>query len=214
LYGGKNYNTINKKLSVSKGNYDLEIIQQFDFNKTVDYLIMNDLFPGSAWIFAVKGSVIRQNKILFRTNIIAEDIDWTTKIFKNSSKIDAVNDVYYVYRKNQSDSVTGNAGEKGVKSILSIIEEWYPKLVVENTVLNSYLLHNLGYYYFTSLVLYSNLRSEEKIALKIKMDKLFKVTIFVKTKKLKILKFVYKILGLNLTSKLLSELYFFKEKLI
>jgi len=101
---------------------------------TIDYLINATLFPGSAWIFTVKNAVVKQNNLSFRTQIIAEDIDWVTKVFKNCTTIDAVNDVFYVYRKNQTNSVTGNAGVKGVTSIMSIIEDWYPKLSKTNTL--------------------------------------------------------------------------------
>ncbi len=214
LYGGKNYNVITNKCAIIRGNYNMEIINKFNFITTVDYLIMNNLFPGSAWIFATKASIIRNNFLEFKTNIIAEDIDWCTKIFKNCGKIDAVNAVYYIYRKNQTNSVTGTAGVKGITSIATIIEEWYPKLTKEKSVLNDYLLHNLGYYFFTSLVLFATISDSNKKELKVRMNNNFEVTKYVKSKKLLGLKKICSILGLNLSATLLSKMYYFKEKFV
>ena len=212
LYGGKNYNVITTKYAISRGNYNLEIINKFNFIETVNYLVINNLFPGSAWIFATKSEIIHKNELNFKTTIIAEDIDWSTKIFKNCSKIDAVNEVYYVYRKNQTNSVTGTAGLKGVTSIATIIEEWYPKLTREKSELNNFLLHNLGYYFFTSLVLFAAIAKEHKKELKARMNSNYEVTKYAKSKKLIYLRKLYSILGLNLTATLLSKMYYFKEK--
>ena len=214
LYGAKNYNVLTNKYAVSRGNYNLEIINNFNLLTTLDYLTITSLFPGSAWIFATKTTLIKVNFINFKTNIIAEDIDWCTKIFKHCTKIDAVNDVYYVYRKNQTNSVTGKAGLKGVISILEIIEDWHPKLSQEKTKKNEYLLHNLGYYFFTSLVLYATITNKNKKELKDRINHNFKVTKYVKTKKLLVLRKIYSILGLNLTATLLSKMYYLKEKFV
>ncbi|HEY6143548.1 MAG TPA: glycosyltransferase family 2 protein [Flavobacterium sp.] len=214
LYGGKNYNIKTDKTSLSRGNYNLDLIKKFHFINTIEYLIKSSLFPGSAWVFATKAEIINENKLFFKTNIIAEDIDWVTKIFKNSFKIDAVNDVFYVYRKNQSDSVTGNAGVKGVKSILSIIEDWKPRLEEEKSSLNLLLLHNLGYYFFTSLILYSKISKEHKKELNFAMKNNFVITKYVITLKLRIVRLLYKVLGLDFASELLTEIYCFKEKFV
>ncbi len=213
LYGGKNYNINTDSYTLSKGNYDLELLQKFDYLNTVNYLINYHLFPGSAWVFTVKTSVVKNNNLFFRTQIIAEDIDWVTKIFKVISKIDAVNDVFYVYRKNQSNSVTGNAGIKGVTSIMSIIEDWYPKLSDENPI-DVFLLHNLGYYYFTSFVLFAKISKKENKDLVSRMKANFKVTKYVRTKKLKVLRAFCQFFGLNLTSMMISKLYTIKEQLV
>lgn len=213
LYGAKNYNTYTQSYKISKGNYNLGLIRDFDFLKSVKYLIMNGLFPGSSWVFSVKTSVVKQNALYFRTQIIAEDIDWVTKIFKHCKKVDAINDAYYVYRKNQPNSVTGNAGMKGIVSVLSIIEDWYPKLSKSNP-LDLLLLHNLGYYYFTTFVLFDTISLKNRKELEFKMRSNFHVTSFVLTKKLRLLYFFCKLLGLKISSKVIAKGYAIKERLI
>ncbi len=213
LYGAKNFNLLTNSYSISRGNYNLEVIEKFNFLSTVDYLILNNLFPGSAWVFATKTSVVQQNELYFRTNIIAEDIDWVTKIFRVINKVDAVNDVYYIYRKNQDNSVTGNAGVKGINSIVSIIEDWFPKLS-KTEKLDRYLLHNLGYYYFTTLVLFAKITNKERPVLLKKLQQNFQITQFVKTRKLKVLRFLCQVFGINFVSRIISKLYYIKEKLV
>ena len=213
LYGGKNFNMLTNSYTISRGNYNMKLIKNFNFLSTIDYLILNNLFPGSAWVFATKTSIVKQNEFYFRTNIIAEDIDWVTKIFSVINKIDAVNEVYYIYRKNQNNSVTGNAGVKGINSILSIIEEWTPRLT-SNEKINPYLLHNLGYYYYTSLVLFAKIPYNERPVLLKKLQQNFEITQFVKTRKLKVLSFLCQVFGINIVSRIISKLYYIKEKLV
>ena len=129
------------------------------------------------------------------------------------NKVDAVNDVYYIYKKNQDNSVTGNAGLKGINSILSIIDDWRSRLS-ESDKLNEYLLHNLGYYYFTCLVLFAKIPKKEQAILVPKLQQNFEITQFVKTKKLKSLRIFCQIFGLHLVSKIISDLYYIKEKLV
>ncbi len=212
LFGGKNYNMSNGNTSISRGNYDLNIISERHFLKTLTYLIHHKLFPGSAWIYAVKASVIQAHNIRFRTNIIAEDIDWNTKVFSAVSSIDAVNDVYYMYRKNQVNSVTGTAGIKGVNSILVILEEWLPKLQSNPTALNRLLLHNLAYYYFTSLVLYAKIEEKDKQDIRPRMKKCFTVTQYALTKPLKLLRSICQIFGIDFTASMVSKAYALKER--
>ncbi|RAR51132.1 glycosyltransferase family 2 protein [Flavobacterium lacus] len=214
LYGGKNYNVSSNNYSISRGNYDLTIIKSFSLIQTFEYLIQKKLFPGSAWVYTTKAKLIKENGIFFRTKIIAEDIDWNTKIFGCVSSIDAVNDLYYVYRKNQVNSVTGNAGVKGINSILLIIEDWLPKLEIENKPVNSFLLHNLAYYYFTILVLYSAISADDKIKLKQRLKNCFVVTKYSRTVNLKVLRFFCQLLGIPLTSAIVSKLYYLKERYI
>lgn len=214
LYGGKNYNVTSSSYSVSRGSYNLAIINEFNFIQTLEYLVQQKLFPGSAWVYTAKASIIKEKNIFFRTNIIAEDIDWNTKIFSSISSIDALNDVYYIYRKNQVNSVTGNAGVKGVDSILLIIEEWMPKLQSESKLVNNLLLQNLAYYYFTSLVLYSKISNNDKSNLNIRMKKCFAVTKYGNTRNLKILRFSCQLFGIPLTSLIISNAYYLKEQYI
>ncbi|WP_395052122.1 glycosyltransferase family 2 protein [Flavobacterium sp.] len=213
LYTGRSLDIKTNKESTYRENYNLEIIQEFNFDKTIEYLIQNNLFPGSAWIFATKSKIIQNNKLEFKTKIIAEDIDWILKVFTTISKIDAVNNHNYIYRKNQPSSVTATAGVLGVNSLLYIIEKWQDKLMSNTTVLNNSLLHILGYYYFTAHLLYYKLPKEEKIKFKARLDNSFKVTSYVKSKKLKLLRMLQVTFGLDFTALIITILHNFKEKL-
>lgn len=212
LYGSKNYNTINGKISISRGNYDLNSFSENHFLTTLNYLMQHKLFPGSAWIYAVKNSVVQEHNIRFRINILAEDIDWNTKVFSAISSIDAVNDVYYMYRKNQVNSLTGKGGKKSVDSILLTLEEWLPKLQSDPTPLNRLLLHNLAYYYFTSLVLYAKIEGKDKLDMRPRMKKCFTVTQYALTKPLKLLRSICQIFGIDFTASMVSKAYALKER--
>lgn len=213
LYNGKNYNMLNGKTSIQRGNYDLAQIKPDDYLSTVKYLVEHGQFPGSAWIFAIKADVVKANRLTFRTGIIAEDIDWCAKVFKAASSIDAVNAVYYAYRKNQSASVSNTAGLKGVNSILSIIEEWQPKLESANDKLSNLLLHNLGYYFFTSFVAYSKLDKAARATVRERLKKSFPVTKYVRHTKLKVLRLMCQILGIETAARLSAAIYRRKEKM-
>ena len=212
LYNGKNFNMINGRTSIQRGNYDLSQIRPNDYLSTVKYLVENGQFPGSAWIFAVKSDVVKINNLLFRTGIIAEDIDWCAKVFKVAKSISAVNGVYYAYRKNQSASVSNNAGLKGVNSILSIIEDWHPKLLGGKTELDILLLHNLGYYFFTSFVAYSKLDENARKSVRERLKRNFPVTKYVRHRKLKLLRLICQIVGIETAAGLSATIYKLKER--
>ena len=212
LYSGKNYNMLNGKTSIQRGNYDLSQIKPNDYLGTVKYLVENGQFPGSAWVFAIKADVVKINNLQFRTGIIAEDIDWCAKVFTVARSIDAVNGVFYAYRKNQSASVSNNAGLKGINSIMSIIEDWRPKLD-HKQALGNMLLHNLGYYYFTSFVAYSKLDESAKQTVRERMKKNFPVTKFARHTKLKVLRILCQILGIDGAARLSGAIYKRKEKM-
>ena len=213
LYSGKSLDVITNKQATYRENYDLELIKKFNLDETLHYLIQNNLFPGSAWIFATKSKIIHANNLEFKTKIIAEDIDWIIKVFTNISKIDALNNHNYIYRKNQPSSVTATAGAHGINSLLYIIEKWQKQLIKENTILNQSLLHILGYYYFTAHLLYFKLPKNEKLKFKSKLEFNFGVTKYVKSSKLKFLRNLQLILKLDATALIITILHNYKEKL-
>ena len=145
----------------SRGNYDQKAMQTGDKATILESLITTNEFPGSCWIMAVRTKLLDKNKIWFISGHRAEDIDWVLKVLCAAKSFAALNEPFYIYRKAQANSVTGTAGLKSLSDILETISAWTNRLKTEPDdcgALNTYIV----YIFFTTLVIYNSLRSEDR----------------------------------------------------
>ena len=87
------------------------------------------MFPGAAWLVAVKRSFIQSYSIYFIQGIKGEDYDWLINLFLHAKSIDAVNDTFYINMKGRTDSITGTSDIKSIKDLLFTIDKWKQQLL-------------------------------------------------------------------------------------
>ena len=197
LFGCKDYYVKSNRLIISRMGYDPNFLRNHTMDENVKYLFESNLFPGSAWLLAVKRSILMDRKIYFVNGIKAEDYDWLINLFLQIKDIDAVNEPFYVYRKGRVGSITTTSDLDSIHSLMYTIDKWYPILKGTNTIRNQYLLNLLVFMYLISLVVYSSLSKEQKvIAYQLISERSFIVNC-ARTRKMKILSFIHKIIGIR-----------------
>lgn len=200
LYGCKDFDVRTAELSVSRAGYDETFIEQSDKEKVVEYLFRNNLFPGSAWIVMIKSSFLRQFNLYFEVGIKAEDVDWLINVFSHAEYFAALDTSFYVYLKNRADSITGTSGVVSIHSILFTIDKWYDKLIEKKTVSSLWFLNFLAFHYLTAVLIYSNLKKEDKKMMLIDLRKHIYILKYAKLPKVKLGASIVRILGISLAS--------------
>ncbi len=164
LYGTKDVSLVDHSEIITRGYYDITTIQKGK-DAAIKSLFETGQFPGSAWVLAVKKSLLLENEIYFITGIKAEDIDWLTHLFMKAKTFDAVNDSFYMYIKNRPGSITNTADIKSAKDVLYSVTKWRHYLEQNISVSNRYLLSYLAYQYLTTYIILAGLRDSDRLEL-------------------------------------------------
>ncbi len=190
----KYYEDINKYVYRDK-KYSSEMIRNKNKDEALSYALKHDFFKACACDKIVKSALIKKNNIRFPEGRFSEDIDWTANLLKNAVSFDCVERPLYVYRQRNA-SITQNLSYKNVIDIYVQIVKWLP-YAVENgdNIMKGYLAHN----YVMLLETYGKVSDKKKKSLKkliIGLSCLLNYDYSINVKKVK---YVYKILGINLT---------------
>lgn len=149
IFGCKDFDVRTNILKISKGGYNAHFVDTLNKKEIIDYLIENSMFPGAAWLLAVKRNFIVNNAIFFNEDNNAEDIDWLLNVFVNTKKITVLDEPFYIYRKNRKTSITSSFGEKSLRGILYAIERWKSVLIQDS--INHSMLKILSYNYILAV---------------------------------------------------------------
>ena len=163
IYGCKDFLQASGKIVLSRGNYDENVFRAGTKDEILRSLVTSGQFPGSCWIVTVKRKLFDEKKLYFQEGNRAEDIDWLLNVFSNAESFSCLNNNFYVYRKNRSDSVTGTAGLISLKGILATVDIWSVRLRLEQRYevyqsLNTYL----AFVFMTAVIIYYDLSREDK----------------------------------------------------
>lgn len=165
LFGCKDFLVDKNKMVISRIGYNEVFLRNHNIEENIRYLFDHNLFPGSAWLLAVKRNLIIQRDIFFEKGIKAEDYDWLINIFTNIKTVAALNRPFYVYRKGRKQSITGTADIKSIQSILFIIRKWMPILEKNDSLKNKYFLSHLAYIYMIAILIYSKIDKKSQKAI-------------------------------------------------
>lgn len=199
------YESKNKRV-VSRGNFPT--LNGFDSKAyAFDCLLHTNNFPGSAWMFSVKRSLLINHSIFFEKGIKAEDIDWIINVLIHSKTFSVLNKIVYVYRKNRQGSITNTSDHKNIEGILFAIEKWKNNLE-SNLLEESYaLLHYLASQYFTAFVSFATLDSSQKKELMPRMKKVQSIAQYDRSLRGKVARVCLKVLGVNGFANLVYRIY-------
>lgn len=197
LYGCKDYFVRENIIQVSRNGYDVEFLKTHDVNENIEYLFRHNLFPGAAWLLAVKKSLLLEHEIFFVKGIKAEDYDWLINLFIHIDTVSALDIPFYIYRKGRKDSITGTSDFRSLMSLYFIIDKWHQKLLNLKSPVSCLFLDYLSYIYILSLVIYVKLPQEEKKRAYLEIKKRRYVLNHSLKKSLKLAAVVNKILGIK-----------------
>lgn len=207
FFGCKDYNCKDGTMVVSRNNYNEKILQCGNKERILKYLKQSGMYPGAAWLCAVRRDFIIKNNLYFVKGIKSEDIDWLFDVFIHAQNFAALNKTFYVYLKNRSGSITNTADVKTVDDLLYIVAKWSRKLHSLSEPYVKYLLAHLSYCYMMLLINYSQLPDEVKSEKKEAIESEKRLLSYAIGAKYRIFAFIIKIIGLSAGSRLLHKMY-------
>lgn len=159
-------------------------------------------FPASPCGKLVLRSFLIKYQIHFAFNRISEDYDWTYQLLRYAQSYDFFEEGLYTYRQlPQSRSAMGNS--KSVEDQLTILKNW-EQLDIENEF-KQYLYSFLAYEYAMILPFYGALSKKDKRVHRYEMQRCSYLLQYGKSRKLKLIRFVSTLLGIELTARILYE---------
>ena len=206
MFGCKLLNMKNGKMRLSRNGYNIALLENSKREEALQYLLKSKDIPGAAYIFATKKSVLNgSERIRFVTGISGEDYDFVLSCFFEAQSYSAIDDVFYIYRRGQSNSVTSTSAELIIKGSLYAIKKWRAKAgELRCKPLAADLLNYLAFIYCTALLLAGGLKGEKKKQAFEQLSKESDILAYGFWKKVKLVRAARKIIGAEAAAKLLN----------
>lgn len=161
-------------------------------------------FPASACTKALKRKFIIENNLFFDEKIIAaEDIDFMIRAMLKANRIEYFESKYYYYRQNRKGSITNKPTLEKTNSYFSIIDDFCTKkndLIKGN---EEFVFSIISYQYSILLAQINFLSKAERSKLNYDYKKYKWILKYGKSKKMKAIYVISKLIGITFTSKIL-----------
>lgn len=156
---------------------------------------------------------IEKNIFLDEKVKYTEDLDCSLRLFLNAQIIDIINEPIYIYRQNQN-SATHSHNVKQVEDEMNFVLRWndYAEQL-ENTELKKYLLYFVQYQYSIAVASLFLLSKQDRRNMYSMVKKHSKMLEHGSGKKGMLVHYCYKILGFNITGRLMAGWIKNKEKI-
>lgn len=157
-FGFKKYYEDINILEESKYIFNRDIINFINKEKTLKYLISNNLYISSSCTKIIRRNLIIENNILFREDSLCEDIDWNARLLIYSNIIDVINISPYIYRQ-RKESKTHNLT---VNNIIDLVEsiELCVSLKSKTVGFEYEYMSYIAYQYITLLVCLNSIKED------------------------------------------------------
>lgn len=141
ICGKKKYYALDNKIG------DVIIPRKYNYNisntEIIKKYMQENIFVACAWDKIIKRELIEKDHQRFVVGQFSEDIEWCCKLLMKNTKIDVIEDAFYVYRQQVSTSITANIGIKNIYNIIDVIERYASKnssIPILNFLANQYIL--------------------------------------------------------------------------
>ena len=159
VFGCKNQDVATGDSYISRGSYNMGIIDKGDKNATLLYLYNSNNFPGSAWIMTTRRKLIETIHLRFVEGETAEDYYWNENLLYHAKSIGAVDIPLYTYMTGRSNSITSSSTVAGIKGMMRAVKDWRNKIDREDmTGITRFLART----YAISLMSWNNLDKNDK----------------------------------------------------
>lgn len=115
----------------------------------------------------LKRKLIIDNDVFFEEGIVAEDIDWSLKLFLHVSTFKIVNKDIYVYRQQRKGSVSSAATNKTIESLYFIINKWN-NYDYDDEMIEKIYVSYMAYQYVLMITFINNHNCSKKLKKEIK----------------------------------------------
>ena len=146
-----------KENKLTDEHWDVDEIDRADEQEDkLKCIMQNNMFIASAWNKIIRRMFLIRNEIKFVVGQNAEDIEWCAKLLLTTNKIIALDLNFYIYRKQNNESISSNINKKILYDISNVIERYAEIAEKTNSI---YLKHYLAQQYVLWLTLSNNLKS-------------------------------------------------------
>ena len=90
----------------------------------LDQIISDGVFPGGAWMLAIRRDFIINNDLYFKKGVTAEDYDWLIKCCIHASNIKLLDRIIYQYRCNVPGSLSDIPRLSSILGMHNAIDNW------------------------------------------------------------------------------------------
>lgn len=191
--------------------YSSEYINCVGKDKTLRYLLETGSYSMQACTKILKRKFLKDNQIVFVQDLLGEDLDWFLQVMLKADNIYALDDINYIYRIRKG-SITNTIGVKNLSDTLWMLQKWTKE--IEKINLTDYQKSNyygiLAYAYVVAILNYGSLSKSNQKNMKCELKKYSFLLRYSINKRIKLTKICYKLLGFEMTSKLLN--WYYKNK--
>ncbi len=177
-------------------------------------LLNNGNMEVSACTKILDKQFVYSNKLFFSDGLLGEDNEWTIRVLRKLKKVDIINQPLYICRADRSDSITHTISKKNIEDLLKIVSnslEYYSENS-DNESIREMELCFASYLWFSALGLSNSLDKKALCEVKSLFWKTRSVCKYSRSKKTKLCNAVYRVLGFNLTVKVLGKYIDLKGK--
>lgn len=182
-----------------------EVNNQADYIK---YLSTKKKYPGSACTKIYKKDFLVNNQIRFPLDRrLSEDLGFTLECIMKASSFDILDCPFYEYRQNREGSITTAVSQKTLDGLCLFIKESIDKLTRNKKPKDEKckcLMNFVSYEYYILLYNYSLYQGEDKHLYLNELQNYKWVTKYTASMKFKVLMFFLRILGIEITSKIVG----------
>lgn len=194
-------------------HYSVEMLNEDKTSRLVKLLSEASQLEASSCMKAIRRELLLSNNLFFKKGIFSEDIEWFMRLMKTSPSISVTNHLAYCYRLRTS-SISHSVGKKNIDDLYQIVDEYskvykeIDDLAFKEGMLN-YLLYQL---YILMAYVHKCLRGRERDEMMAKCKKYLWLNEFAISRKTKLCKMLYCIVGYNVTSMILSRYLILKKR--
>lgn len=162
-------------------------------------MVESDAFYGSAWIKAIKRSLLVDNGILFEKGLLGEDMEWNYHLLMHVDSIELIDESFLAYRQREG-SISQTLKLKNLTDFIYVLEKWSgPIDKIEDKELRLALLGSLAKYYSNLMVVYMRVSDKRKLEYKKNVKNLSWLLKYGLSRRPQIVSRVYKVIGFDLT---------------
>lgn len=184
---------------------NIELMEN-DFGALVKSLSAGDRLDANASLKIINRSFLINNKLFFKKGIYSEDVDWFMRVLLVTESMAVTNNVAYCYRL-RTTSISHNVKRKNIDDLFSSIENYANTYKQHgNEDLRLGVLNYLAYQFFITLgYTQSCLTGTERKTMKSRLKEYTWLCDYASNKKTKLCAFLYRFLGFNITSFIISK---------
>lgn len=188
---------------------------EIDTSTIVNYcesILKNGNFEVAAYTKILRTDFIKKNDLYFYEGIVCEDSEWMLRVLRVIKKVQIIDVDLYIYRFGRPGSIVNTIKLKNIQDILFIVKTTLEFYKTKEDAIKKYELDYCSYLWFCALANSRRCCREERCVLKDKFKDTVQICRFASSPKTKKAYRVFKVLGYNLTSIILSKYINLKNK--